>query len=155
MSTENESSNLTDKQLLFCNEYLVDLNATKAAIRAGYSKDSAYNTAYENMRKHEIRTYIQNAMSERSKRTMIDADFVVEGLKEVAQRCMQAYPVMRFNNQSMKMEQVKDDEDRDVWEFDSNGANKAFELLGKHLAIFTDKIDNTGEIVIKNVNFGE
>ena len=49
---------------------------------------------------------------------------------------MQATPVMRFDNVEMRMVQVKDDDGRDVWEFDSNGANKALELIGKHVGVF-------------------
>ncbi len=134
---------LTDKQEQFCLEYLVDLNGTKAAERAGYSPTSAYSIASENMRKPEILTRIKALMDERSKETMVDATFVVEGFKDVFNRCMQRVPVMVFDYEEKRMVQ-KTEEDEEgneqgVWEFDSMGANKALEMLGKHLAMFTDK----------------
>jgi len=127
---------MNEQQQLFADEYLIDLNATQAAKRAGYSLATAYSQGQRLLKHVEIRTYIQNAMEERSKRILIDADFVLEGLKNVAQRCLQATPVMRFDNVEMHMVQVKDDDGRDVWEFDSNGANKALELIGKHVGVF-------------------
>lgn len=137
------SEQLTDKQEAFCLEYLVDLNGTKAAERAGYSSNSAYSIASENMRKPEILTRIKALMDERSKETMVDATFVVEGFKDVFNRCMQRVPVMVFDYEEKRMVQkTEEDEngiDQGVWEFDSMGANKALEMLGKHLAMFTDK----------------
>ena len=58
---------LTPKQARFCEEYLVDLNATQAAIRAGYSVESAGSIGSENLTKPEIRARIETAMAERSK----------------------------------------------------------------------------------------
>lgn len=72
---------LTDKQVLFAQEYIVDLNAGAAAIRAGYSEKTAYEMGYENLRKPQIAELIQQMMDERSKRTEITADMV---LKEYA-----------------------------------------------------------------------
>jgi phage terminase small subunit len=68
---------LTAKQKLFAEEYIVDLNATQAAIRAGYSENTASETGYENLRKPQIAEYIQELMDERSKRTEITADMVL------------------------------------------------------------------------------
>lgn len=72
---------LTAKQKRFCEEYIVDLNATQAAIRAGYSENTASETGYENLRKPQMAEYIQELMDERAKRTEITADMV---LKEYA-----------------------------------------------------------------------
>lgn len=74
---------LTDKQLLFCQEYIVDLNATQAAIRAGYSEDSAYSTGHDNLKKPEIEKKIQEYMDLRSKRTEITADRVLTELAKL------------------------------------------------------------------------
>jgi len=134
-------SNLNEKQKTFCEEYLLDLNATQAAKRAGYSEDTAYSQGQRLLKHVEIRAYIQKSMRERSENTLVDAVFVIENLKEVAARCMQAQPVMVFNPIEKQMEQKTDSEGNGVWEFDSNGANKALELMGKHVAMFTDKSD--------------
>ena len=69
---------LTRKQSQFVLEYLIDLNATQAAIRAGYSTKSAEIIGHENLRKPNIEASIQKAMIERSERTKIDADWVLE-----------------------------------------------------------------------------
>ena len=75
---------LTPKQARFCEEYLVDLNATQAAIRAGYSVESAGSIGSENLSKPEIRARIETAMAERSKRTGINADRVLRELGRIA-----------------------------------------------------------------------
>ena len=69
---------LTAKQQRFVEEYLIDLNATQAAIRAGYSEKTAYSIGEENLRKPEISFEIQKAMDRRSKRTEITADRVLQ-----------------------------------------------------------------------------
>jgi phage terminase small subunit len=71
---------LTAKQLRFCEEYLIDLNATQAAIRAGYSKHSARFIGQENLTKPNIRTKILWLMEERSKKTGITVERVLEHL---------------------------------------------------------------------------
>lgn len=127
------------KQELFCKEFIVDINATQAAIRSGYSEKTAKQIGSKLLTKHDLRTRIAELMDERSKRTLVDADFVVRTLIEVQARCLQKIPVMVFDPVDKVMVQKKDDEDRDVWMFDSNGANRSLELLGRHLAMFTEK----------------
>ena len=75
---------LTEKQARFVAEYLVDMNATEAAKRAGYSEKTAYSIGFENLRKPEIQEAIQAAMAERAKRTEITQDMVLRELAKVA-----------------------------------------------------------------------
>lgn len=75
---------LTEKQARFVAEYLVDMNATEAAKRAGYSEKTAYSIGFENLRKPEIQEAIQAAMAERAKRTEITQDMVIRELAKVA-----------------------------------------------------------------------
>ena len=75
---------LTPKQKAFVQEYLIDLNATQAAIRAGYSKKTAYRTGADNLRKHQIQKAIKKAMDARSERTQIDADWLLTRLADEA-----------------------------------------------------------------------
>lgn len=74
---------LTEKQKRFVEEYLVDLNATQAAIRAGYKEKTAYSTGCENLRKPEIQAAIQEAMANRSARTEITQDMVLQELAAI------------------------------------------------------------------------
>jgi len=71
---------LTPKQEMFVREYLVDLNATKAALRAGYSEKTAEKIGSENLHKPEIRAAVDAARAERSEETKIDAAWVLTRL---------------------------------------------------------------------------
>ena len=75
---------LTNKQKRFCEEYLIDLNATQAAVRAGYSEKTADRIANQNLKKLEVQQYLQKLMQERSERTKISADDVVRELERIA-----------------------------------------------------------------------
>ena len=126
---------LTDKQTAFVREYLVDLNATQAAIRAGYSERTASRIGPQLFGKTWVREAIEKAQAKRARRVEVTQDYVLSNLVEVVERTMQRAPVL-----DRKGEQVTDEEGRAVWTFDAKGANRALELLGKHLGIFTDKV---------------
>lgn len=127
---------LSAKQEQFCQEYIIDLNAKQAAIRTGYSERSAEVTGSRLLSNHKVASRISELKAQRVERTEITADYVLAGLKEVAERCLQKSPVMKWDYVNKQMVQVQDDEGRDVWSFDSQGANRSFELLGKHIGIF-------------------
>ena len=76
---------LTAKQQRFVIEYLVDLNATQAAIRAGYAAKGATDQAYQLMQRPEIAAAIKEAMEARNQRTKVDADYVLNRLTEIDQ----------------------------------------------------------------------
>lgn len=126
---------LTDKQTAFVREYLLDLNATQAAIRAGYSERTASRIGPQLLGKTWVREAIEKAQAKRARRVEVTQDYVLSNLVEVVERTMQRAPVL-----DRKGEQVTDEEGRAVWTFDAKGANRALELLGKHLGIFTDKV---------------
>lgn len=131
---------LTDKQRKFVSEYLVDLNATQAAIRAGFSERTAGSMAQKLVAKSHIQEAIKAAQAQREKRTLVTVDYVVSSLREVAERCLQKSPVT-----NAKGKQVQDEQGRDVWKFDSAGANRALELLGKHVNAFGERKEETPE----------
>lgn len=131
---------LTDKQRKFVSEYLKDLNATQAAIRAGYSERNASKIGPELLGKTCVRAAIEAAQSQREKRTLVTVDYVVSSLREVVERCLQKSPVT-----NAKGKQVQDEQGRDVWKFDSAGANRALELLGKHVNAFGERKEETPE----------
>jgi len=74
---------LTDKQEMFCREYLIDLNATQAAIRAGYSDNTARKIGSENLTKPDIAQRIIDLKSSRNERVEINADYVLRRLVEI------------------------------------------------------------------------
>lgn len=151
---------MTNKQKRFCEEYLIDLNATQAAIRAGYSPDSASTIGGENMRKPQIRARIDKAMAEQSKRTGINADRVIRELARIA--LLNPKNVVDFTDATV-LENASDDDLAAVASVrvkiiptaDGNGIERevkfydkprAIEQLGKHLGMFTDKVEHSGSI---------
>ena len=86
---------LTAKQRLFVDEYLVDLNATQAAIRAGYSEKTAEQQAYQLLQKTSVQRAISDAVKARAERTGIDQDRVVDELAKIAFADMAHY--VRFD----------------------------------------------------------
>lgn len=83
MALKKNPQKLTDRQERFCLEYVVDLNATQAAIRAGYKEGTAGQTAGENLKKPQIKKKITQLQAEIAKRTQITADMVVRELAAI------------------------------------------------------------------------
>lgn len=130
---------LNEKQLLFVREYLVDLNGSAAAIRAGYSAKTAASIASLLLTKPNIQKALLKGMKKRAEKVDLDADFVLGNLIELTERCMQKKPVMDFNYETKQLEQrteVVDGQVVGVWQFDSQGANKSLRSLGDHLGLF-------------------
>ena len=114
-------SELEEKQKMFCKEYLVDFNGTQAAIRAGYSKKTANEQASRLLTKVNVQTYLKKLIENRNKRTNITQDDVVADIIKVKDRCMQNEAVLD-----------KEGNETGIYKFDSNGANKALDMLMKH-----------------------
>ncbi|MDF2650091.1 MAG: putative phage terminase, small subunit [Paenibacillus sp.] len=161
---------LTAKQKKFCNEYLIDLNATQAAIRAGYSEKTAYRTGADNLRKPQIAEYIQKAMRSREKRTEITQDKVLAELAKIAfvSGADFAKIVTKKSPQTGKEFQQVELADTDSLPNDKKAAIsniketkfgiavesydkvKALELLGRHLGMFKEKLELSGGIDVNN-----
>lgn len=131
---------LTPKQEAFIREYMVDLNATQAAIRAGYSAKTANRIGQENLTKPVILDAIKQKMDKRAEKVDLSAEWILQRLMLVAERSMQAEPVMIFDHESGTM--VESGE----YQFDSSGANKSLELLGKHIGLFDPKHKRVAEL---------
>ena len=142
---------MTPKQQRFCDEYLIDLNATQAAIRAGYSKKTAYSIGIENLRKPEIKSYIDARMAEKESELIADQDEVLKYLTSV----------MRGNTQSeiVVVEGIGDgcSEARAVQKApDEKERLKAAELLGKRYGLYTEKVDQQIDMDLNiTVDYGE
>ena len=152
---------MTNKQTRFVEEYLVDLNATQAAIRAGYSPNTAQEIGAENLKKPMIRAAVDAAMAERSARTGVNQDRVVRELARIAfvkitdvansdgtiktdasdddLACIESIKVKRSDNDTgfMFEREVK-----------LSSKMKALELLGKHLGMFSDKLNIEGVLPV-------
>lgn len=144
MAEESKESALTAKQEAFCLEYLKDLNATQAAIRAGYSQDTAYSIGSENLSKPEVAARLQALMDERASRTRIDADYVLQTVRETIERCRQAEPVLDSKGMPI-MSRTPAGELAAVYAFRPQEVLKGCDLLGKHLKLFADRIEHTGK----------
>ena len=109
---------LTPKQQRFVDEYIIDLNATQSAIRAGYSPKTAEQQGFQLLKKTSVSEAIEQAQQERQKRTLVTQDDVIRGLLTEAE-----------------------------WQGEGSSHSarvSAWAHLGKHLNMFTDKIEHTG-----------
>lgn len=158
---------LTEKQQCFVDEYLIDLNATQAAIRAGYSVKTADAIGCENLTKPNIQRAIAEHMAERSRRTGVNQDRVVLELAKIA--FVRMTDIVDSNGR-IKQDASADDlsciESIKYKESDNEFGGsverevkiaskmKALELLGKHLGMWNDKLDVnvTAPIVISGAD---
>ncbi|AZS50407.1 terminase small subunit [Entomomonas moraniae] len=159
---------LTNKQKLFVKEYLIDLNASQAAIRAGYSKASANQIATELLGKTVVINAIQKAMDKRTERTKINADYVLNRLVEIDQldvadilqddgklKPIQEWP--KAWRQSITgidvQELMSGDIESLVKKIKWPDKLKNLELLGKHVAIsaFNEKQEQPQELPIGKI----
>lgn len=132
-----EKDSLTDKQKVFAQEYIKTLNGAEAYRNAGYAGKNAHILAANLLAKPHVRSHIQELMNDRSERTGIDADYVLEAIQETVERCRQAEPVLdKKGNQVFCT--TPDGKTAAAFMFDSRGVLKGAELLGKHLKLFTD-----------------
>ena len=142
---------MTRKKERFYQEYPVDFNATKAAIRAGFSKRTAYSQGQRLLKDVEIQAEISRIVKKLAESAEINAEWVLKNLKEIAERCMQKVPVMKFDRESKSMKQVIDEESGEgLWQFDSSGANRSLELIGRRLGMFKDKSEHSGSVMLLN-----
>jgi phage terminase small subunit len=134
---------LTDKQALFVKEYLVDLNATQAAIRAGYSSKTANVIGPENLAKPCIAEAVAEAFQKRIDEVEIDASYVLRQAVKLHERCMQE--IEPYTDR--KGAQITDEKGNPLFVFDAGGSAKALDLIGKHVNVkaFMSKMELTGK----------
>ena len=159
------SSKLTAKQKHFVQEYLKDLNATQAAIRAGYSENSAMEQGYQLLQKTSVQSSIQKAFDKRSERTQITVDKVLRelalvGFANAADYFSWGKTITIQESCDLTREQcavvaeVSETETKDggtirVKLYDKL---KALEMIGRHLVMFKDTVNHTGDLNL-NVKF--
>jgi phage terminase small subunit len=159
-------SAMTPKQERFVEEYLIDLNATQAAIRAGYSPRSAGAIGAENLEKPQIRARVDAAIAAQSRRTGVTADRVIRELARVAllnPRDVIDLDTARVlpnasNDDTAAIASVRvktasgDSGDSEEHEVKFADKLKALELLGRHLGMFDDKLTVAGALPVQIVD---
>lgn len=142
---------MTAKQKRFCDEYLIDLNATQAAIRAGYSKNYANTNASKLLQITTIRQYIDERMAEKESELIADQDEVLKYLTSVLRGESQSEVVVVEGvgdgcSVARSMGKTPDEKER----------LKAAELLGKRYGIYTDKVEQQVDMELSiNIDYGE
>lgn len=130
---------LTPKQEMFCREYLVNLNATQAAIRSGYSERTANEQGSRLLTKVSVQERIQELKKERACRVEVTADYVLTTIVDTIEKCKQAELVRDRRGEIVTVEDPDTGEMRAVYKYDAFAVLKGAELLGKHFALFTEK----------------
>lgn len=164
---------LTDKQRRFVDEYLVDLNATQAAIRAGYSQKTAGQIAEQNLKKLEIAAAVQEAQAARAKRTEITQDMVLRELAKIGFSDIRK--IVRWGKTELRVTDAGDDEGEvteayhglalvSADDIDDDTAAAISEIsdgreglkvklhdkkgalvdIGRHLGMFKDRVEHSG-----------
>ena len=130
---------LTEKQKRFCDEYLIDLNATQAAIRAGYSKKTAFTIGNENLKKPYIKNYIDERLKQLEDERIAKADEVLKYLTSVMRNEVKEEVVVieGIGDGCSEARTIKKD-------MSAKDRNKAAELLGKRYRLFTEKVEVDG-----------
>lgn len=137
---------LTEKQRRFVDAYLADGDEIRAAVRAGYAPRDARRTAARLMNASNVR----RAISARRAGAKAGPDYVLAALMEIVELSLQREPAF-----TGKGERIVDDEGRPVWRFDGRTANKALELMGRYLGMFSDKDEPESAPDVRVVLFGE
>lgn len=146
---------LKAKEERFCQEYIVDYNATKAAVRAGYKERSAATQGCRLLKNDKVASRVRELQEQYIKdRCFAEKDRVLKELWEVFERASQKTEVMEWSQE--KHEYVPTGE----WTFDGKTATKAIELIGKLNGMFTEKIehksgDGSGFVVNVMVDNGQ
>ena len=142
---------MTEKQKRFCDEYLSDLNATQAAIRAGYSKKTAKVIANENLTKPNIKEYIAERMAEKEKELIADQNEVLKYLTSVLRgESLSTEIVVEGTGEgcSEARTMTKQPSEKDKL--------KAAELLGKRYGLYTDKVETDVDMELNiSIDYGE
>lgn len=142
---------MTEKQKLFCDEYLIDLNATQAAIRAGYSEKYAHTNVSKLLRNTTIREYIENRIAEKEDKLIAKQNEVLKYLTSVMRGESKSEIVVVENigdymSEARTMEKAPDEKER----------LKAAELLGKAHMMFSERIQQDIDMDLNiNVDYGE
>ena len=142
---------MTAKQMRFCDEYLIDLNATQAAIRAGYSEKTAKSIGQENLTKPDIQKFIKKRMDEKEEELIADQDEVLKYLTSVLRGKSRAEVVVvegmgKGYSEARLIDKAPDESER----------LRAAELLGKRYGLYKDTINEVVDLDLNiNIDYGD
>lgn len=137
----------TARQLKFFELKCKGYTNTQAVIEAGYSSKAALATADQLVKRKWYKDLMKKHADKIEKKALISVEEIIKDFIELKNRCMQKTPVMVYDKEIKDMVQVTDEKTGEgVWKFDSMGANKALESLGKHLGMFVEKVEHSGQI---------
>ena len=142
---------MTVKQKRFCDEYLIDLNATQAAIRAGYSEKYAHTNVTKLLQNTTVKQFIADRMAEKESKLIADQDEVLKYLTSVLRGESQSEIVVVEGtgdgcSEARAMEKAPDEKER----------LKAAELLGKRYGLYTEKVEQAVDMELNiSVNYGD
>ena len=119
-NTTNDSSTLSEKEKTFCEEYILDFNATYAAARAGFpgNSKSQSNAGWKMMRNPLVVAYVRDLLEQRSQHIAVDQFWVIDQLLEVYRRCLENVGI---NSAA------------------TAGAIKSLEMIGKNIGMFSER----------------
>ncbi len=132
---------LTPKQARFVGEYLIDLNATQAAIRAGYSERSAKQQSSRLLTNADIVAAVAKGQADKAEKLGLSQEWVLRQLVQVVERCLQAEAVVDRKGEPVIIE-TPEGELAAAYTFQAAGAIRALELLGKHLQMFNETVNH-------------
>lgn len=149
---------LTPKQQAFVLEFLVDLNASQAAIRAGYARKGVNAASYSLMQRPHIAAAIKEAMEARNQRTKVDADYVLNRLTEIDQMDLAAIhgddgKLLPIRQWPLIWRQMVKEVDMKSGKVKFHDKLRALELLGKHVDVnaFRENVNHSGKIDINTL----
>jgi len=149
-------SGLPPHEHSFCHHLICDpaLDGTEAYLKVSpnVARKTANGMATKYLKKPKIREYIGELLKKRQKRMEMDEDWVMHGLRDIYDRCMEAEPVYGKNAQPDELGVMPEPI---YFKFDANGATKALELIGKHMRMFSDKVDVANMTVQVALSLGE
>ena len=148
---------LTPKQKLFVKHYLIDFNATSAAISAGYSKKTAYSIGEENLRKPEIAKALQGEVEKKFQQLDLSAEMILKELLNISMLDMADYVTVGENGEiravpfdhlpagsTKYINKIKYTQKEGAIEYQHPDKLRALELLGKYFKLFTEKKELSG-----------
>jgi len=125
----------------FADKYFETLNGKESAIYAGFSEDTARQKAWQLLQREDIHEYLQSMRAEYAKKSGISKQWIIERFKHISDTCVQAEPV--FDS---------DGNPTGEYRFDSAGANKSTEMLGKIIGVFEKDNEQRKDVIQINID---